>query len=138
MREWTARLARALARRRVTLGFPPGRFGLAARPTAGAYAGGVIASVGEAADWAAGHLDKSREVTIGALHFAHLFIWVRDHGAGSLSPRASCRDPDCGLRRSPSARRFAPKKLLRARSSATIRALPVARADMGTRPFHSA
>lgn len=63
---WRARPAEALARRRVPLGFV---FGAAvlwlARPTPRSLAvGGAIALAGEALRiWAAGHLEKGREVT---------------------------------------------------------------------------
>ncbi len=63
---WRARLAEALARRRVTLGFVVGAIVLwLARPTWGSLAFGVaIAIVGEGVRvWAAGHVEKSREVT---------------------------------------------------------------------------
>lgn len=61
-----ARLAEALARRRVALGFLCGIAALAlARPTRGSLLlGALIAAAGEAVRiWAAGHLEKSREVT---------------------------------------------------------------------------
>lgn len=61
-----ARLADALARRRVTLGFIFGALVLwLAQPTARTLAAGVpVAALGEALRvWAAGHLNKSREVT---------------------------------------------------------------------------
>jgi protein-S-isoprenylcysteine O-methyltransferase Ste14 len=55
-----------IARRRVTIGFVSGAAALGlARPTSGGLAAGaVIAVVGEAVRiWAAGHLEKGREVT---------------------------------------------------------------------------
>jgi protein-S-isoprenylcysteine O-methyltransferase Ste14 len=61
-----ARLVRALARRRVPLGFGAAVLALVlARPTWESwYAGLAVAGVGEAIRvWAAGHLEKSREVT---------------------------------------------------------------------------
>jgi len=61
-----ARLAVALARRRVALGFVAGAATLVlARPTWGSWrAGLLIAVAGECLRlWAAGHLEKSREVT---------------------------------------------------------------------------
>jgi protein-S-isoprenylcysteine O-methyltransferase Ste14 len=61
-----ARLAEALARRRVPLGFLFGAIVLwFAEPTwATLIAGGVLAAIGESIRiWAAGHLEKSREVT---------------------------------------------------------------------------
>jgi len=60
------RLVRVLARRRVTLGFIAGATTLIlAHPTWSSWrAGLVIAALGEAIRvWAAGHLEKSREVT---------------------------------------------------------------------------
>jgi protein-S-isoprenylcysteine O-methyltransferase Ste14 len=61
-----ARLAEALVRRRVTLGFVVALAALLlARPSWATWSAGLaIASVGEAVRiWAAGHLDKGREVT---------------------------------------------------------------------------
>lgn len=63
---WQARLAGALARRRVTLGFVCGAAVLLlARPSRlSLLVGAPIALAGEALRiWAAGHLEKSREVT---------------------------------------------------------------------------
>lgn len=63
---WRARLAVALTRRRVTVGFVVGILALVlARPSWTSLLIGVsIALVGEALRlWAAGHLEKSREVT---------------------------------------------------------------------------
>lgn len=63
---WRARLAVALARRRVTLGFLVGIVALAlARPSwTSLLIGLAVALVGEALRlWAAGHLEKGREVT---------------------------------------------------------------------------
>lgn len=63
MRSW---LTGALARRRVPLGFASAAIVLwLARPTAATLlSGGVVAAAGEALRiWAAGHLNKSREVT---------------------------------------------------------------------------
>lgn len=65
-RNWRDRLAVALARRRVPLGFVFGAAALwLARPTVRSLViGGIIASLGEAFRiWAAGHLEKGREVT---------------------------------------------------------------------------
>lgn len=65
-RGW-ARIDDALARRRVPLGFACGVAVLAlARPTAASIAAGMsMAVLGEALRfWAAGHLNKSREVTV--------------------------------------------------------------------------
>jgi hypothetical protein len=61
-----ARPAEALARRRVTLGFLCGAIVLLlARPTAASLlSGAAVAALGEAIRiWAAGHLNKGREVT---------------------------------------------------------------------------
>ncbi len=63
---WTDRLARSLARVRVPLGFAGGALALwLAEPTGRSLlAGGLVAAVGEAVRvWAAGHLEKGREVT---------------------------------------------------------------------------
>jgi len=63
---WRACLAEALARRRVPLGFFCGVIALyLARPTPRSVAiGGAIAAAGEVLRiWAAGHLEKGREVT---------------------------------------------------------------------------
>lgn len=63
---WRARVTVALARRRVALGFAGGFAALLlARPTWTSLAIGVaIALIGEALRlWAAGHLEKSREIT---------------------------------------------------------------------------
>lgn len=63
---WRARPAEALARRRVPLGFVFGAAALwLAQPTVRSVViGGIIAIVGEAFRvWAAGHLEKGREVT---------------------------------------------------------------------------
>lgn len=63
---WQARLAEALARRRVPLGFVCGAAALwLARPTVRSLAiGGLIAILGEAFRfWAAGHLERGSEVT---------------------------------------------------------------------------
>ncbi len=63
---WAARLAEAVTRRRVRLGFVCGLVALVlARPTRGSLlVGAPIALLGEALRiWAAGHLEKSREVT---------------------------------------------------------------------------
>ena len=63
---WRPRLAVALARRRVTIGFVCGAAVLVlARPTRWSLlAGAPLAFAGEALRiWAAGHLEKSREVT---------------------------------------------------------------------------
>jgi hypothetical protein len=90
-----ARLAEALARRRVPLGFV---FAAAviwlARPTAGTIlAGGAIACVGEGLRvWAAGHLNKSREVTASGPYrwFAHpLYVGSSIMGLGLAVASAS-------------------------------------------------
>jgi len=63
---WRAYLAEALARRRVPLGFVCGAAALwLAEPTVRSLAyGAAVAAVGEGVRvWAAGHVDKSREVT---------------------------------------------------------------------------
>ncbi len=63
---WRARLATALARRRVALGFLFGGVVLwLAQPTwRSLVLGGAVAAIGEALRvWAAGHVEKSREVT---------------------------------------------------------------------------
>ncbi len=60
-------LLRRLARRRVALGFLAGAvaFVLAEPTSCSLVAGGAVALVGEAIRlWAAGHLDKGREVTM--------------------------------------------------------------------------
>lgn len=66
MSDGTAKVRAFLARRRVPLGYVFGALALwLAQPTrATLIAGGVVAAVGEALRiWAAGHLEKSREVT---------------------------------------------------------------------------
>ena len=73
---WRARLVEALARRRVTLGFAFAALVLwLSQPTRQTLLiGGVVASLGEALRiWAAGHLNKSREVTSSGPYrwFAH-------------------------------------------------------------------
>ena len=73
---WTGRAMARLARLRVALGFVCGALVLwLAQPTAGSLlAGGAVAVVGEALRiWAAGHLNKSREVTSSGPYrwFAH-------------------------------------------------------------------
>lgn len=85
---WRAGLAAALARRRVTLGFVLGPlvFWLA-HPTAFTLALGFgMAAVGEGLRvWAAGHLNKSREVTSSGPYrwFAHpLYVGSSVIGAG--------------------------------------------------------
>jgi protein-S-isoprenylcysteine O-methyltransferase Ste14 len=63
---WRARLAEALVRRRVRLGFVCGGVALwLARPTWNSLvAGALVALAGEGIRvWAAGHVEKSREVT---------------------------------------------------------------------------
>ena len=63
----SARIAQVLARSRVPLGFAFGVLVvLLARPTARSLmTGGAVALVGEAVRiWAAGHLEKGREVTL--------------------------------------------------------------------------
>jgi protein-S-isoprenylcysteine O-methyltransferase Ste14 len=63
----TSVLMRRLARRRVTIGFASGVLAVwLARPTAGSLAAGAsVALLGEAVRvWAAGHLEKGREVTV--------------------------------------------------------------------------
>lgn len=63
---WRARLAGALVRKRVALGFVAGVLALwLARPTPRSLqAGALVAVVGQAIRiWAAGHLEKGREVT---------------------------------------------------------------------------
>ncbi len=70
-----ARLAEALTRRRVPLGFVCGAvtFWLAHPTRQTLLAGGVVAALGEALRiWAAGHLDKGREVTSSGP-----YRWVR-------------------------------------------------------------
>ena len=64
---WRARLAEALARRRVALGFVCGALALwLAKPTGPTCAAGTaIAILGECLRvWASGHLNKAREVTV--------------------------------------------------------------------------
>lgn len=63
---WRARPAEALARRRVPLGFVAAVVALIlARPTWESWSAGLIVALGGEAIriWAAGHLEKSREVT---------------------------------------------------------------------------
>ena len=90
-----ARLAEALARRRVALGFVSGAIVLwLARPTGVTLlTGGAVACAGEALRiWAAGHLNKSREVTSSGPYrwFAHpLYVGSSIMGAG-LAIAASC------------------------------------------------
>jgi len=63
---WQVRLAEAVARRRITIGFACGVLALVlARPTRGSLAfGAPLALLGEGIRlWASGHLEKSREVT---------------------------------------------------------------------------
>lgn len=85
---WSDRLAQALARWRVTLGFVFGVLVLGlARPTAASIAAGAgIAMLGEALRfWAAGHLIKSREVTSSGPYrlFAHpLYVGSSVIGVG--------------------------------------------------------
>jgi protein-S-isoprenylcysteine O-methyltransferase Ste14 len=85
---WEACLAEALARRRVALGFVGGALVLwLARPTgATLVAGTAIAIVGECLRvWAAGHLNKAREVTVSGPYrwFAHpLYVGSAVMGAG--------------------------------------------------------
>lgn len=85
---WRAWLPEALARRRVPLGFVSGAVVLwLATPTGFAIAmGAAIASVGEGLRfWAAGHLDKSREVTSSGPYrwFAHpLYVGSSMMGLG--------------------------------------------------------
>ena len=83
-----ARTAEALARRRVALGFVSGALVLwLAQPTALTLAvGAAVACLGEALRiWAAGHLNKSREVTASGPYrwFAHpLYLGSSIMGAG--------------------------------------------------------
>jgi protein-S-isoprenylcysteine O-methyltransferase Ste14 len=83
-----ARLAEALARRRVPLGFAAAMVVLLlARPTRATIPiGAAIACVGEGLRvWAAGHLNKSREVTASGPYrwFAHpLYVGSSIMGAG--------------------------------------------------------
>ena len=85
---WRARLAEALARRRVALGFVFGAIVLwLARPTAATLvAGTAIAIGGECLRvWASGHLNKAREVTVSGPYrwFAHpLYVGSSIMGAG--------------------------------------------------------
>jgi protein-S-isoprenylcysteine O-methyltransferase Ste14 len=73
-------LARALARGRVPLGFAAAvvAFWLARPTRLSLLAGGVVAVVGEAIRvWAAGHLEKSREVTVsGPYRFTRHPLYV--------------------------------------------------------------
>jgi protein-S-isoprenylcysteine O-methyltransferase Ste14 len=86
--QWRARPAEALARWRVTLGFVFGAITLwLAAPTETTLAAGVpVAFAGEALRvWAAGHLNKSREVTTSGPYrwFAHpLYVGSSIMGAG--------------------------------------------------------
>jgi len=81
-------VTRLLARRRVTLGFAAGALVLwLARPTPASLAIGMpIAALGEALRvWAAGHLNKAREVTASGPYrlFAHpLYVGSSAIGAG--------------------------------------------------------
>jgi protein-S-isoprenylcysteine O-methyltransferase Ste14 len=85
---WRARLAEALTRRRVALGFACGALVLwFAQPTAATLAGGAaIAVAGECLRvWAAGHLNKAREVTVSGPYrwFAHpLYVGSSIMGIG--------------------------------------------------------
>ena len=85
---WRARLAEALARRRVALGFACGVLVLwLAQPTAATLvAGTAIAIGGECLRvWASGHLNKAREVTVSGPYrwFAHpLYVGSSIMGAG--------------------------------------------------------
>jgi len=85
---WRARLAEALARRRVPLGFGAGAlvFWFAAPTPASLVVGTSIAVAGEVIRiWAAGHLNKAREVTASGPYrwFAHpLYIGSSVIGAG--------------------------------------------------------
>jgi Phospholipid methyltransferase len=104
MRERLARLrdgvAEALARRRVPLGFVCGGLVLwLARPTSAALiAGFAIASLGEAIRfWAAGHLQKAREVTSSGPYrwFAHpLYLGSSVMGVGLA---VACRSATVAL-----------------------------------------
>jgi hypothetical protein len=82
------RLAEALARRRVPLGFGFGALVLwLARPTSASLVWGTaVAMIGESLRiWAAGHLNKSREVTSSGPYrwFAHpLYVGSSIMGAG--------------------------------------------------------
>src|SRR5213593_1183454 len=86
--EALSRIARALARRRVPLGFIAGAlvFWLAAPTAASLLVGTSIAVSGEAIRiWAAGHLNKSREVTASGPYrwFAHpLYVGSSVMGLG--------------------------------------------------------
>ena len=85
---WRARLAEALARRRVPLGFGADAlvFWFAAPTPASLVVGTSIAVAGEVIRiWAAGHLNKAREVTASGPYrwFAHpLYIGSSVMGAG--------------------------------------------------------
>lgn len=85
---WRACAAKALARRRVPLGFVFGALvlWLAAPTPRSLAAGAAIAALGEAMRiWAAGHLNKSREVTSSGPYrwFAHpLYVGSSIMGAG--------------------------------------------------------
>jgi len=86
--DWRGRAAETLARRRVSLGFVFGALVLwLAVPTRFTLAAGVpVAAAGEALRvWAAGHLNKSREVTVSGPYrwFAHpLYVGSSVVGAG--------------------------------------------------------
>src|SRR2546425_6956867 len=86
--ETLSRIARALARRRVPLGFGAGAlvFWFAAPTPASLVVGTSIAVAGEVIRiWAAGHLNKAREVTASGPYrwFAHpLYIGSSVIGAG--------------------------------------------------------
>jgi len=88
-------ITKILARRRVTLGFLSGVAVLVlAQPTGTSLvAGSLVAAVGEALRiWAAGHLNKSREVTSSGPYrwFAHpLYIGSSIMGAGLAIATAS-------------------------------------------------
>jgi protein-S-isoprenylcysteine O-methyltransferase Ste14 len=95
---WRARrasLAEALARRRVPLGFLCAAIALwLARPTRGSLAiGSIVAVVGELLRiWAAGHLEKGREVTVsGPYRFTRhpLYVGSSIMGAGIAMASAS-------------------------------------------------
>ncbi len=87
-------MTRVLARLRVPLGFACGALALwLARPTPRSIAAGMLVAVaGEAIRfWAAGHIEKGREVTrSGPYRFvrASAVSRVRDHGRGVHVGRA--------------------------------------------------
>ena len=95
-------LARRVARYRVRLGFPSAVLALwLAQPTERSLAAGaIVALVGEGLRiWAAGHLEKGREVTASGpvpLLAASALSWFDDHRRGIRDRGGECRRGMCG------------------------------------------